>query len=96
MCWRNVKCLYWLILTSEQHFIDKCLLCVCGQLYFILSDGGKKYAIMAPFFSVRGVFGGRMCTLKVSVCIDLIVQGCDVRNTRKNILNNVSPGLQLI
>lgn len=57
-------------------------MCVWPVVFYIIRRG-KKYAIMAPFFSVRGVFGGRMCTLKVSVCIDLIVQGCDVRNARK-------------
>lgn len=41
--------------TSEQDFIDKCLLSVCGQLYFILSDDKKITSIM-PLFSSEGRF----------------------------------------
>lgn len=64
---------------SEQHFIDKCLLSVCGQLYFILSEDKKITSIMS-LFSCEGrlTVGG----LKVSVCIDIIVQGCDIRKRK--------------
>lgn len=41
--------------TSEQDFIDKCLLSVCGQLYFILSDDKKITSIMS-LFSREGRF----------------------------------------
>lgn len=57
VCWRNVKCLYWLILNEwTTLYWQTSGLCVRGQLYFILSEGGKKKFYIPPFFSVRGVW----------------------------------------
>lgn len=57
--------------------LTKCLLSVCGPVYFILSENEKTTSITAPFFAPgESYFGGAM---KVSVCIDIIVQDCDIR-----------------
>lgn len=54
VCWRNVKCLYWLILNEwTTLYWQMSGLCVRGQLYFILSEGGKK-VLYTPLFQCEG------------------------------------------
>lgn len=72
------------VLVKKTVSTNVCCVCVCGQFCFIFYGGENVFHNAVSFCSqCEGARLVQECVSEVSVCVDLIVQGCAVRLVRK-------------